>query len=493
MRFQTPEQAGISSRNVLAFYKELDSCGLSTHSVILSRGEHFFSECYYAPFHKDFLHRMYSSSKSFVSIAVGFCLQDGLLSLEDPVSKFFPECNPNGHTGTIQDFLQMRSSTENGGNWFTKHTGDRAAFYFTDTPVKYPGTLYAYDSSANFMLGAIVERVTGKPFLKYLQKKVLDAIGFSKDAACLTCPGGHSWSDSGILCTARDLWRFTRFVGNGGCWEGKRYLDEGYIKAATAATAATDAYGFRNLHNTEGYGYQFWGAADGCFATKGMGGQISLYDPAHDFIFVINSDNQGNPFFYYQIYRALYSHIIQNLGDPLPENPDAQAELNAYLADKKLFCLSGATTSPLRENVSGKTFTCNENPMGIRWFRLDFSGETGTFTYENTQGEKVFPLGFGHNVFAKFPQEGYSDSVGGIPCPGNYYDAAFSADWPEENTLRVRVQIIDKYFGNLGILFGFRDETQVTVRMEKTAEHFLNEYKGILTAQALHTLSTDTR
>ncbi len=493
MQFQTPEQAGISSRNVLAFYKELDSCGLSTHSVILSRGEHFFSECYYAPFHKDFLHRIYSSSKSFVSIAVGFCLQDGLLSLEDPVSKFFPECAPNGHNATVRDFLRMCTAVEKGRSWFKGHNGDRTAFYFANEAQKLPGTLFTYDSTANFMLDVIVERVTGKPFLDYLREKVLNDIGFSKDACCLTCPGGHSWGDSGILCTARDLWRFARFVGNGGRWAGKQYLNEAYIKAATTPSSVSSPYGFRNLHNTEGYGYQFWGAADGCFATKGMGGQISLFDPTHDFIFVINSDNQGNPFFYYQIYRALYSHIIDHLGDPLPEEPAAQAELAAYLADRKLFSLSGAKSSPLREKVNGKTFICSENPMGIRNFRLDFSGETGTFTYENDQGEKVIPLGFGHNVFAKFPQEGYSDQVGGIPCPGNYYDAAFSADWPVENTLRIRVQIIDKYFGNLGILFGFKDENNVTVRMEKTAENFLNEYSGILNAQAQHILSIDGR
>ena len=64
MDFRTPEQMGISSRHVLNFYKELDYWHLSTHAVILSRGDHFFSECYYAPFHKDFQHRMYSTSKS---------------------------------------------------------------------------------------------------------------------------------------------------------------------------------------------------------------------------------------------------------------------------------------------------------------------------------------------------------------------------------------------------------------------------------------------
>lgn len=486
MQYRTPEQMGISSRNVLAFYKELDDCGLSTHAVILSRGNEFFSECYYAPFHADFKHRMYSTTKSFVAVAVGFCEQDGLLSLDDPISKFFPEYAdmPAQHATTVREMLQMCTTLDKSGGWFTAKLENRASFYFTKEGQKFPGTLFKYDSSANFMLCVIVEKVTGKLFLDYLREKFLDDIGFSQDAYCLKCPGGNSWGDSGLLCTARDLWLFARFMLNGGVWNGKRYLNEKFVKDATSCNVPTGAYGFRNLHGTEGYSYQFWGAADGCFATKGMGNQISLCDPKHDFIFVINSCNQGNDFAYYQIYRALYSNIIHNLGEPLPEDPEAKAELDAYLADKKLFTLPGTTVSPFAEKISGRVFTCEENPTGIRWFRLDCEGDKINFTYENATGEKVMPFGLGHNVFEKFPEEGYSDLVGAVPCPGNKYDAAFSAEWADEKTIRMRVQIIDKYFGNMAIMLGFRDEDHVTIRMEKTAEAFLNEYNALFRATA---------
>ena len=46
----------------------------------------------------------------------------------------------------------------------------------------------------------------------------------------------------------------------------------------------------------------------------------------------------------------------------------------------------------------------------------------------------------------------------------------------------MKVQIIDKYFGNLGILFNFRDDI-VTLEMRKTAEDFLREYSGIATGE----------
>ena len=134
--------------------------------------------------------------------------------------------------------------------------------------------------------------------------------------------------------------------------------------------------------------------------------------------------------------------------------------------------------------INGVTFDCAENPMGIKWFRLDLEGDRGTFAYENAQGEKSFPFGFGHNEFAKFPEEGYADLVATIPEPGNRYDAAFSADWAEPQKLRIRVQIIDKYFGNLAMVFGFRDAKTVSVRMTRKAEAFLHEYEGIANAKA---------
>ena len=120
--------------------------------------------------------------------------------------------------------------------------------------------------------------------------------------------------------------------------------------------------------------------------------------------------------------------------------------------------------------------------MGINWLRLSLEGDEGVLHYQNAQGEKALRFGFGKNVFGKFPQEGYADAVGTVPAKGHYYDCAVSADWPEPQKLRIRVQIIDKYFGNLAIVFGFRDEKHVTVRMVKTAEAFLGEYEGILTA-----------
>ena len=83
-RTVSPESVGISSKEVLKFIQTLDRYHFCTHSFIMARGMDIFAEGYYAPFHKDFKHRMYSVSKSFVSVAVGLAVEDGLLGLETP-------------------------------------------------------------------------------------------------------------------------------------------------------------------------------------------------------------------------------------------------------------------------------------------------------------------------------------------------------------------------------------------------------------------------
>ena len=158
--------------------------------------------------------------------------------------------------------------------------------------------------------------------------------------------------------------------------------------------------------------------------------------------------------------------------------------MQTFTSSQKLFFVDGKTESTFSEKINGKRFLCDENSMKIKWFELSFEGNEGTLKYENEQGEKSLRFGFGHNVFAKFPQEGYSDMIATYRAPGNYYDAAFSADWTEPQKLRIRVQIIDKYFGNLAMVFGFRDGNTVSVRMFKQAEAFLNEYNGYLNATA---------
>ena len=87
----TPEQAGISSKNVTKFIKMLEKRGATTHGFLFMRGDKIFAEGYWKPFHQDYLHRQYSQTKSFIGIAIGLLEEEGKLNLDDKIVDYFPE------------------------------------------------------------------------------------------------------------------------------------------------------------------------------------------------------------------------------------------------------------------------------------------------------------------------------------------------------------------------------------------------------------------
>ena len=65
--FCRPEDVGVSPEWVADYIRTLNEKRKVCHSFIMIRHGKVFAEGYWAPFHKDFKHRMFSVSKSFVS------------------------------------------------------------------------------------------------------------------------------------------------------------------------------------------------------------------------------------------------------------------------------------------------------------------------------------------------------------------------------------------------------------------------------------------
>ena len=486
MNYITPEQAGISSKSILKYLKHLEKYRLSTHDFILMKGEDICYEGYWAPFHKDFPHRMYSITKSFVALAVGFAEQDGLLNLDDKISTYFPEeiknqPNENMRNQTIRHMLMM-STAQLEKNWFAGKPDDRVKFYFENVQeqTRPSGTIFQYDSTGSFVLGALVERLTGKPFMEYLHEKMFDKIGVTKEAHCLKCPGGHSWGDSAALCTAQDLLKIAKFTMNKGRWNGEQILNEAYVTAATSKQIESTGMGAAE-YDSQGYGYLIWRHFHNSFSFNGMGCQFAVCVPDKDLVMVYNGDNQGIEACKKTIMDNFFSMIIEEMADgPLPEDIAAQKELEDFTANLKLSVAIGESESEWKEKVNGVTYTLNQNPMGISKLRVVFDGNNGKLEYTNEQGDKTIPFAMCENVFAKFPQEGYAKEVGTVATKGHFYNCASSAAWTEPHKLLIKVQIIDDYFGKLNINLSFKDD-MLGVYMIKCAEDFLNEYQGYAT------------
>ena len=117
MIFETasPESTGIPSYAVKNFLTRLEKQQLPLHSAIIMRHGKICAETYYAPYNKDSLHRMFSITKSFVSMAIGCLAEEGKLKLDDKIVDYFPEKQPESGTYkytamlTIRDMLKIEN------------------------------------------------------------------------------------------------------------------------------------------------------------------------------------------------------------------------------------------------------------------------------------------------------------------------------------------------------------------------------------------------
>ena len=479
----TPEAAGIESKHVYNYVSALERHGCTTHSLLLLKGNDIFAEYYWAPFNEDSLHRMYSQTKSYVSIAIGLLEEEGKLSINDRIIDHFPEKIDTEvpeylRDQTIRDMLMMSTSLV-APYWFHTANHDRTHEYLNQSDVKRPsGTLWEYDSPGSQVMSSLVEKITGMSLLDYLKKKIFNEIGSFKTARVLKSRNDDSWGDSALLCTTRDMASCARFVMNYGTWGGKRLMNEKYLREATARQCdnSDDWYDacFRY-----GYGYQIWKTAEDGFAFVGMGDQLTVALPYKDLIMVITSDNQFSPATRELIVDYFFDYIAANVGnEPKEENKEDAERLKSLTDNLKLRIVDGATDSPITAKISGKRFACEENPMGISEFSLTFNGDEGELRYVNAQGEKELPFGLGKNVISRFPQLGYSTEHGGLrTTDGSTYRCATSAAFREENKLLMRCHIIDNYLGNMTAIFSFKGDKAV-LRMVSNAEDFMQEYKG---------------
>ena len=484
-----PEEAGISSSRVLEYIERLERNGLAMHSVLIAKGDKLLCEAYWKPFDKDFNHRMYSETKSYTAIAIGLLEEDGKLSLDDKIADYFPELiegelHPHQAELTIRDMLKMET-TGAGPNWFAGDDPDRTHLYFNNSAPTYrPATIYRYDSAGSQVLASLVDKLAGKPMFDFLYERIFSHLGTFKNATILKTRNGATWGDSALVCTSRDMLSFARFLMKGGVWDGKRLMNEDYIKTATSRLTDNNITGFRR-HNAHGYGYQIWRWERG-FGFNGMGGQYTVCVPECDLTLVCTADNQGHLGAGEIVISGFFDCIVRPaLMKPLPIDHAAAKALDECLSSLTLATAVGEPTSPLIEKINGRTYIAEKNATGITRFSFCFNPDgTGEFRYTNAQGDKVIPFGLLKNVFAKFPELGYSDEYGGVRTTNGFmYDCASSAAFGTDTLLHLRVQIIDRYFGNMSARFGFCDD-DVTVCMVKNAEDFLGAYQGTFAAHA---------
>lgn len=481
--FCSPEEQGLDSARISKFIERLKERKTNLHSFMLVRNGKILTEAYYKPFNKDFMHRLYSSSKTYVSIAIGMLIGEGKISLESKIVDLLPDLvESKQHKWlqecTVEDALKM-SVPMLTDTYFARDYKDWAWTFFNhptrSRALKPAGTVFNYNTSGSFILDVIVEKITGKSFLEYL-RPVFDKIGVSKDIWCVKSPDGYSWGGSGVVCTLRDFAKFGELLLNMGEYKGEQIIPRWYMEKATQKQICNVRENHYTMRHEQGYGYQIWVTKHG-FAMLGMGSQMAFCFPEKNFMFVCQGDTQcdGDMEGDY-IYEQLVHEVYEYLRDKPLTKGKAYKKLQEELTELSLHVDYGKPHTPFEREINGVKYKLEENPMGWEWFQLDFTGERGTLTYKNSRGVKKIHFGCNALVEGTFPETHYYDKQVDVPS-GRELACMADLSWTEEKKILLRVYIVDSSLGNCFMTFGFKGN-EVGVMMNKRAEFFMDEYVG---------------
>ena len=303
---------------ILGFLDELDGKGL--HGFLLTLGGKTLAEGYYAPFAADEPHRLYSVSKSVVSLAIGILADEGRLSLEDHIVDYFPEWTGR-HTPamlrevTIRQMLKM-STCYDRAMYTPLNDEDWTKPFFFGTPTHPAGTLFHYDTSASQVMCALVEKLTGEEILSFMQRRLFDRIGMDGPKRWLKDRAGTSQGGTGLLMTLRDFSRLANFCMS----DGQGVISEAYLRAATSWQIATDE---RSAPEEKyGYGYQFWRMSRGLYM-YGLGGQMALCLPEEGICLCTTADMMLSSTGVQPIFDAFF-RWLEGIGDLPSSGEDAE-------------------------------------------------------------------------------------------------------------------------------------------------------------------------
>ena len=154
----SPSREGINPEYIINFLNACEKAGSEIHGIMIARHGRVIFEAYNAPYAADIPHIMHSFTKTLTNTAAALACADGLLRLEDPLLKYFPEYKDtaNGYLRacTIRNLITMRNGQKRsiGGNeWRPLKTSWKDA-YFQVPFDKEPGKTYMYSSGNSYIL-----------------------------------------------------------------------------------------------------------------------------------------------------------------------------------------------------------------------------------------------------------------------------------------------------------------------------------------------------
>jgi CubicO group peptidase (beta-lactamase class C family) len=453
---RTPSAEGVDALGILALVDALESGGHDPHSLLVARQGKVIAQGWWAPYARGRVQLVYSLSKSFTATAVGLLVDEGRLSLDQPVLDLLP-------AGDLPDDVEVpdRYRRLTLGHCLTMATGHDAEGWgpsvkdaareagpeggsdpvlaaILATPQEHePGTAWAYNQIATYLAAAAVRGVTGSSVLALLRERVLPHLDPSGSAEVVwhRTATGRELGFSGIHVGSEAILGLAQVYLDRGQWDGAALLSPEWVTTATTPTGLPNREPDPSPDWDQGYACSFWIARHG-YRGDGAYGQYAIVLPEQDIAIAITSETLDMQ----AVLDLVWDHLLPAVG----EVDEVGDELADAALEERLETLTVPTPS-----------SSGPGPEAARWVRAEDSTLPPAYAAMSlTQGGTAYEVvldchdtqvrldvGDGEWAYSTF-------AVGGVELPvlssgGWDGDGCFSADLrliETPHTLRLRTR-----------------------------------------------------
>ena len=382
----------LSSEYIYKYYQELEKYGIENHGLIIEQGGEILFEEYSYPYCAEIPHTLFSITKSVVSTAAGFAIDEGLVTLDTKILSLFPECkaceSDEWDNLTLRSVLTMQSNKE--FTFLQDMTDDYVEMFMRAPFRKEKGFLYSNNDA--HVVAAVVQKLSGMNLINYLMPRLFEPLGIEKPFCWETNEKGECIGGTGAYLKLRDLVKIMRCYADGGKFNGVQVIPEWWTKEATKRQVVLE-----NRKDEDGYGYLFWCDKD-IYSMNGMYGQQVSYIPEYDAVIAafncVVADKMNNYLIKNSAVKAFSGESTPEWDAKLAEYLDARGEKPVAskeipqipagktfrltpvsdFAAKMMFPASlvprSVTSSFAKrpsENLNNVSFALSENVLSIKW------------------------------------------------------------------------------------------------------------------------------
>lgn len=281
------------------------------HGMLIARSGKLVLEEYFHGFHRNKAHDTRSASKSLASVLAGaVILSDVPLTLNSPVFQTILGKTTNKQVApdprrqklNLEHLLSMSSgldcddgdSTSKGNEETMQSQEDQLDWYRYTMDldmIREPGEEAVYCSAGMNLVGAVLAAASGRKLEELFMELIAKPLQINHYHMNLL-PTGQPYLGGGIYWQPRDFMKLGQVMLNGGTWNERRIISEGFAKKSTSAI-----YQMRG----KGYGYGWWSIQYPykdrqltAFFAAGNGGQIVMAIPELELLIAFYSGNYSH-------------------------------------------------------------------------------------------------------------------------------------------------------------------------------------------------------